>query len=89
MTSKGFKPAIQATERLQTYALESTANRIGAHYRLKNMIPTMSSEKSWESALCCISQLAILVKQRFVISIFNPQRAVSIIIYLLLAYSIY
>jgi hypothetical protein len=62
MTSKGFKPVIQATERLQTYALESTANGIGAHYRLKSMISTMISEKSKESTLCCILQLAILVK---------------------------
>jgi len=39
MTSKGFKPAIQATERLQTYALESTANRIGAPLSLKKHDP--------------------------------------------------
>jgi hypothetical protein len=86
MTSKGFKPAIQATERLQTYALESTANGIGAHCRLKNMISTVISWKSWESTLCCILQLVLLVKQRLVISVFIPQCAVSIIIYLLLAY---
>jgi hypothetical protein len=61
MTSKGSKPAVQTTERLQTYALESTAIGIGAHYRLQNMI-TMISEKSWESNLCSILQLAILVK---------------------------
>jgi hypothetical protein len=87
MISNGFKPAIQATECLQTYALESTANGIGAHYRLKNMISTISSEKSWESTLCCTSEIAIIVKQRLVISIFNPQYAVSVIVYLLLTYS--
>jgi len=62
MTSKGFKPAILTTESLQTYALESTANGIGSHYRLNNMVSTMSSEKSWESNLCSILQLALLVK---------------------------
>jgi hypothetical protein len=62
MTSKGFKPTVQTTARLQTYALENTAIGIGAHYRLKNMISIMSSEKSWESNLCSILQLAIHVK---------------------------
>jgi hypothetical protein len=53
------------------------------------IICTMNLEKSWESALCCILQLAVLVKSRLVIPTFNPQCAVSIIIYQLLAYSMY
>jgi hypothetical protein len=69
MTSKGFKPAIQVTERLQTHALESTANEIDVHYRLKDIISTMSLEKSWESTLCCVLQFAILVKSGLVIPI--------------------
>jgi hypothetical protein len=69
--------------------LESTANGIDAHYRLKNIISTTSLEKSWEYTLCYILQLAILVKSRLVILISTPQCAVSIIIYQPLAYAMY